>query len=457
MPRCGEYDEVWPDKWGPCVLQEHDGPHLVEIVTGGQPPEKSIAQMVEERRPVQTLLEWQEKALGELKNGSVLAGGVGSGKTFTSLCYYVLYVCGGLLDRSEPPKHPKKLIVITTAKKRDILDWEEEAVHLGIFREPELSYTGTEFIVDSWNNMGKYVDETDAFFIFDEQRLVGAGTWVKTFLKIVKNNQWILLTATPADVWMDYVPLFIAHGFYRNRTAFVDEHVVWRIIGGRYRKIAGYYGVKKLRRLRDSILVEMPFDRHTTRHLIAVETEYDKEAFDRVWKRRWNIYENRPLIDSGEMHRVARELVNTDPSRLREVRSLLLKHPKIVIFYNFDYELEILRELWDQVEVREWNGHKHEALPTSDHWVYLVQYTAGSEGWNCVETDTELYYSLTYSHKAFEQSQGRIDRLDTPFVDLNYYILMSQSKIDQLIWKSLLLKKNFHEGRKVKYGQSQSG
>lgn len=395
----------------------------------------------------------QTEALQKIKNGSVLNGDVGTGKTFTALAYYSQIVCGGFLDRSQPMRNPKKLIVITTAKKRDVFDWQTEALHLGISTVPEFSYSGQEFIVDSWNNMPKYVDETDAFFIFDEQRLVGKGTWVKTFLKIVKNNEWILLSATPADNWVDYLPLFLAHGFYKNKTQFYNEHVVWQMINNRYPKIKGYYGVSHLRKLRDQILVEMPYDRHTVRHLIAIEVAHDVETFKRVWQQRWNVFEDLPLIDSGEMHRVGRKVVNSDLDRLHKIEELGEKHARMIVFYNFDYELEMLRTLHTSMDIKvaEWNGHKHESLPDDDRWLYLVQYQAGAEGWNCTTTDCVVFYSLTYSHKIFEQAQGRIDRLDTPFVDLWYYILMSQSKIDKLIWRSLVNKKNFHEGRKQRF------
>lgn len=395
----------------------------------------------------------QREAVGKMRNGCVLDGGVGTGKTFTALAYFVERVCGGRLDREAPVQKKKNLVVITTAKKRDDLDWESEAIHLGIFKDPALSYTGGELIVDSWNNMAKYADMKDAFFIFDEQRLVGKGAWVKTFLKIVKENEWVLLSATPADTWIDYVPLFLAHGFYKNRTEFMDNHVIWKMVNGRYPQIKGYFGVRRLRELRDSILVEMPYDRHTTRHLITIEVEHDKEKFMRVWKDRWNVYTEEPLLDSGEMHRIGRRVVNSDEDRLRKIEELGRKHPRMIIFYNFDYELEMLRTLHTSMDIKvaEWNGHRHEQVPDDERWIYLVQYNAGAEGWNCTTTDCIVFYSLTYSHKIFEQSQGRIDRLDTPFTDLWYYILMSQARVEKMIWKALQGKRDFHEGRKVRF------
>lgn len=394
----------------------------------------------------------QREALDKLTNGSVLNGGVGSGKTHTAIAYYVEKVCGGDLNRRSEMTTPKDLIVITTARKRDDLDWQATALECGLFTDPETSYGHREFIVDSWNNIKKYVDREDCLFIFDEQRLVGSGAWVKSFLKIAKANQWILLSATPADTWIDYLPLFMAHGFFRTRTEFTENHVVWTF-HGKYRKIRGFYGVRHLERYRDRILVEMPYEKHTTRHLLAEPVEYDVDLFNLVWRRRWNVYEDKPLIDSSEMHRVGRRVVNEDASRLEAIEKLVSEHPRIIIFYNFDYELEILRTLHSKLDivVAEWNGHRHEPVPGTERWLYLVQYAAGSEAWNCIDTDTVVFYSLTYSHKQFEQSQGRIDRLDSPYEDLWYYILISTAKIDQLIWRSLVMKKNFHEGRNVKF------
>ncbi len=455
---CTEAVILKEHKYAMCSRFVHIGDCIGEVLSA---PEKKTdyqafhkeKEEVVVKQDQYVLKPHQAKAVGEMKNGSVLAGGVGVGKTFTALAYYSLTVCGGVLDRSEPMRNPRDLIIITTAKKRDDLDWQSEALHLGLFVDPQDSYSGRELIVDSWNNMHKYADREDAFFIFDEQRLVGSGAWVKAFLKIARNNEWILLTATPADTWLDYVPLFLAHGFYRNRTEFLDEHAVWTLIQGRYRKIRGFIGRRKLEKLRDSILVEMPYERHTVRHLLAAEVDYDKETFEKVWKLRWNVYEEQPLLDSGEMHRIGRKVVNSDPSRVKKIVELADENPRMIIFYNFDYELELLRTLHVELDipVAEWNGHRHEPVPRGDRWIYLVQYQAGAEGWNCTTTDTIVFYSIPYSHKLFEQSQGRIDRLDTPYINLYYHILMSQAKIDALIWKALILKKNFHEGRIVKF------
>lgn len=339
---------------------------------------------------------------------------------------------------------PRDIVVITTAKKRDSLDWETEAIRFGIGTERDGTIHGT-IKIDSWNNIIDYTHYEDCFFIFDEQRLVGNGAWVKAFIKIAKKNRWVMLSATPGDSWMDYAPVFIANGFYKNITEFKLEHVLYEPFS-RYPKIRGYLGVHKLEILRNDVLVEMPYLRHTKRHLNYIPVGYDVELFKRVYRDRWHVYEDRPIKDAAELFRVLRRIVNSDPSRLEMIKFLMQTHNRMIVFYNFDYELDILRELSDfGVPVYEYNGHVKDPVPEDDKWVYLVQYVAGAEAWNCVTTNATILYSLTYSYKNFEQVQGRTDRLDTPFTNLHYYIFVSNSIVCRAIRRSLSSKKNFNE------------
>jgi hypothetical protein len=363
----------------------------------------------------------QKKAVAELKNGSILKGGVGTGKSRTAIAYYCQFA----------PWIP--LYIITTAKKRDTADWEEECKAFGIVP-----------VVDSWNNMMKYEDVTDAFFIFDEQRLVGSGVWVQAFIKIArKNNKWILLSATPGDSWMDYIPVFIANGFYKNRTEFIRRHVVFNQFS-KYPKVDRFLDESILKALRRRILVEMPYERHTVRHVKDVYCEYNRDLYDLVVKKRWNFIEERPIRQIAEMFSLMRRVVNSHDSRIENVGNLMKTHKRIIIFYNFDYELEKLREL--DVPLAEWNGHKHEEIPDGDEWVYLVQYAAGAEGWNCISTDAMIFYSMNYSYRVYEQAQGRIDRLNTQYTDLYYYRFRSSSMVDNGVAMALESKKDFNEG-----------
>lgn len=468
----------------------------------------------------------QREAIDKMHNGCVLWGGVGTGKTIAALTYAI---------EREPGK---QIVVITTAKKRDSLDWEREAAMLGLRVE--------DILVSSWNKIANFVDNEDLFFIFDEQRLVGSGAWVKSFYKIAKKNHWILLSGTPGDNWSDYAPMFIANGWYKNITEFRREHAVYSRFTS-FPKIERYINEGKLVKFRKRLLVEMPMVRHTTRHLHYIDCGFDTDTLDIVRKRRWNVYTDEPLQNASELYSVMRKVVSTDPSRREALAKLIAKHPKLIVFYNYNYELEILREmcqeisediesgslfstkswetqnsglilpkkendLWQQspglvtgqdlsspptsgtsydrslnktkkpseknsseidesqqmifppsrpvstldlpndkslsngtetFQWAEWNGHKHQEIPKTDRWVYLVQYQSGSEGWNCIETDTMAFWSLTYSWKQFEQSQGRIDRLNTPFVDLNYHILMTDSLAEKPVMRALKQKKDF--------------
>ena len=403
------------------------------------------------------LRDYQLEAIGKMKNGCILNGGVGSGKSLTSLSYYYLQNGGSLeflsgKDYIPMPNPPKDLYIITTARKRDTFEWEGEMSHFLLSTHEELNKYDNKVIVDSWNNIQKYKDVEDAFFIFDEQRVVGSGAWVKAFLKIAKQNQWILLSATPGDTWSDYIPVFIANGFYKNKTEFMREHAVFSRFS-KYPKIEKYIGTGRLIRQRREILVDMKFERETIQHHYDIYVTYDNKLYKDVMKRRWDIWNDEPIINASGLCYALRKIVNSHESRSTKLLELFETHQKMIVFYNFDYELEILKSLYfgEGVIIAEWNGHKHEPTPTGNQWVYLVQYTAGAEGWNCITTDTIVFYSLNYSYKIMHQSAGRIDRLNTPYKDLHYYYLKTRSGIDLAIERALNDKRKFNESSFIQF------
>ena len=400
-----------------------------------------------------SLFDYQLDAVSRMRNGCILCGGVGSGKSRTSLAYYYKEQGGVLGTKSYVRmKNPKDLYIITTARKRDTLEWEGELSYFLLSTNPEVNGYKNRVIVDSWNNIQKYKNVTDSFFIFDEQRVVGSGVWVKSFLKITKSNDWILLSATPGDTWQDYIPVFIANGFYRNRTEFCNEHIVYSRFS-KFPKIDRYINTGRLIRLRDRILVDMDFKRETIAHHEDIIVQYDIPKYKETMRNRWDPYNNEPITNASGLCYILRKIVNSDESRQIALMDILESRPKVIVFYNFDYELDILKGLHygKDVQIAEWNGHSHQPIPTSKSWVYLVQYTAGCEGWNCIKTDTIVFYSQNYSYKVMAQAAGRIDRLNTPYTDLYYYHLKSRSSIDLAISKALRDKKKFNETRWVKW------
>lgn len=399
------------------------------------------------------LYPYQMDAVKKMKNGCILNGGVGSGKSRTSLFYY-FKENGGWIENGEytPMKNPKDLYIITTARKRDTLEWEGELTHFLISPDPKLSKYENKVVIDSWNNIKKYKDVHGAFFIFDEQRVVGSGTWVKAFLNIARKNKWILLSATPGDTWSDYIPVFVANGFYKNKTEFSREHIVYSRFT-KFPKVDRYINTGRLIRHRNDILVDMEFERPTISHHEDIFVQYDVPKYKEVSKNRWNPYTNEPIVNAAELCYIWRRVVNSDESRQVALLELAEDHPRMIVFYNYDYELDILKGLYygNKVKVAEWNGHKHEPVPDCKSWIYLVQYTAGAEGWNCIKTDTIVFYSQNYSYKIMQQSAGRIDRLNTPFQHLYYFHLKSRSGIDLAISRALSQKKKFNESAYVKW------
>ena len=374
------------------------------------------------------LYSHQVEAVRKMRSGCILCGGVGSGKTLAALAYY------------QQNHHDLKLYVITTAKKRDSEDWQTDALSMGL-----------DIVVDSWNNIKKYTDVRDSFFVFDEQRVVGYSIWSKTFIKVAKSNKWILLSATPGDTWMDYIPVFIANGFYKNKTEFINQHVEFDSFS-KYPRIKAYHNEGILIRNRRALLVPMDMVRTTTRHRQLIYSEYNDKLYKKTFEERWNIFEDKPIENASELLQCLRRVVATDPDRIWNAKVLMDMTDRIIVFYNYNYELDILKTIATELGKPhyQWNGHIHEDIPNQEQWIYLVQYSAGAEGWNCIDTNTMMFYSLNYSYRMMEQAEGRIDRINTKYTDLEYYILSSKSKIDRDIHKTVINKKNFNATAWVK-------
>lgn len=422
-----------------------------------------------------TLRDYQLDAVANMRNGCILNGDVGTGKSRTSIGYYYI-LNGGEVNTKEykPMKHrPKNLYIITTAKKRDSLEWEEELMVYKMHTDPTYSRYDHKIVIDSWNNISKYADVKDSFFIFDEQRVIGYGAWTKSFLKIAKSNEWILLSATPGDTWADYIPVFIANGFYKNKSEFERIHAVFSRYS-KFPKIEKWINEGRLISYKKRLLIEMKMTRDTVRHNETVMVEYDRKLYNKVSTDRWDPFKNEPILNASQFCYILRKIVNSDPSRLLATLEIVKKHPRAIIFYSYNYELELLRSIFsreyrinvlnkeqkdfmptgvdqwlylvdEDYLMAEWNGHKHQTVPKGDSWVYLVEYLAGSEGWNCITTDTIIFYSQNYSYRVMHQASGRIDRMNTKYKDLYYYHLRSNSKIDVAIKQSLTRKKKFNE------------
>lgn len=407
--------------------------------------------MIEQQKTNGFLYDFQMEAVRKARNGSILNGSVGSGKSRTGLFYYFKEQ-GGWIEGSNytPMKNPKDLYIITTAKKRDSHEWNQELSWFRLSTDPETNYYKNKVVVDSWNNIKKYSDVKDAFFLWDEDRVTGSGAWVKNFLKITKYNDWLILSATPGDTWMDFWAVFVANGFYKNKTEFQREHVIYSRFT-KYPQIDRYINTQRLERLRDRILIDMVIQRHTKPHHEDVYCNYDIPFYKDVFKKRWDPFKDEPVQQASSLCYILRRIVNSDESRQVALLELLEDHPRAIIFYNFDYERDILLNLGyaEGTKIAEWSGHAHQPVPTGDKWVYLTQYTSGCEGWNCITCDTIIFYSQNYSYKVMTQAAGRIDRLNTKFIDLYYYHLKSRSGIDLAISKALREKKKFNEQRWV--------
>ena len=393
----------------------------------------------------------QKSAIRKMHNGCILCGGTGSGKSITGLAYYFIRN-GGELEPMTKMKNPKDLYIITTAKKRDSGEWLGDMSWFYLTPDDDSKIYDHKIVIDSWNNIKKYADVKNSFFIFDEQRVVGYGAWTKSFLKIAKSNEWILLSATPGDNYMDYMPVFIANGFYKNKSEFTAEHCVYSRFS-KFPQIERFIGTERLNRLRRRVLVDMPYQNPAVQHHEDVWCSFDKEAYKDLMKNRFDYEKGEPIENVSELCYKLRKICYTDESRAEALRNIFEEHNKLIVFYNFDYELEIIKNIdfGEDVVIAELNGHRHDPEPFSNSkWIYLVQYNAGSEAWNCIKTDTMVFYSQNYSYKMMKQASGRIDRLTTPYKELKYFHLKCRSPIELRITRALAQKKNFNESAFIK-------
>lgn len=370
-----------------------------------------------------SMYEYQLEAIDKLQSGMILWGNVGSGKSRTSLYFY----CKNYSN--------KKLLIITTAQKRNNGEWLEECKVFGL--KP---------IIDSWNNIRKYEKYENCFIIFDEDHLTGYGAWSKTFIKMAKCNDWLVLTGTPGDNYSEFMTVFIAKGWYKNKRDFEENHVIYSRYS-KYPKVDRYINQGLLEKHRRDILVKMFVEKRPRVHKEIVITQYDISKYKKAYKEKRD-ENNKPFKNATAFCLYLRKICNEDESKIVKVRELLLKHNKVIIFYNYIYEKEILLKLLKTMKtfnVGEYNGQHHDDIPIGERWAYLCQYTAASEGWNCLLCDTMIFFSMSYSYKAMEQAAGRINRVNTPYKDLYYYYLRTTSGIDLSINRALSTKRNFNE------------
>ena len=204
-------------------------------------------------------------------------------------------------------------------------------------------------------------------------------------------------------------------------------------------------------KFKKEILVNMDDDKATKQWHIDLTCSYDPVLYNAYADSRWNFEEDMPIMNASKLVYMLRKVCNSDPSRLEKLYEICQSHPKLIIFYQFDYERDLITCMlsFKGIPYAEYNGHIHQPIPTGDRWAYVV-HLSSSEGWNCIETDTVVFYSLSYSYRAYVQACGRTDRRTTPFQDLYYYRLKSASKIDKAIMDAHRRKKKFNEANWVK-------
>lgn len=373
-----------------------------------------------------TFKDYQKRAINQMHNGCILCGGVGAGKSLTSL---------GYIDKVYPSG---TVYIITPARKRNTGEWFDD------IRKNDMDET--RFVVDSWNNLSKYKDVKDAFFLFDEQKVSGKGTWAKSLIRIAKSNQWILLSATPGDTYDDYATVLIANGFVRNRTTWYDEYCVTK--SQPFFHIVDHKNKDVIDMMIRRIFIKMDYqsDKKRIERVIPIQARSAGEEKEILMTHKAPGAQM-PFTTFAAAIAYVRMNCYDKSKKTEALRKIIEKHKKIIVFYNFLSEkLEIERAAIDaNVTINFYNGQRHDPIPDTDEWVYGVQYNSGAEAWNCITTNAMVFYSPNYSYKTMEQAHGRIDRVNSPYECLYYYMLLNELNIDNKVMNALSSKKDFNE------------
>lgn len=142
----------------------------------------------------------------------------------------------------------------------------------------------------------------------------------------------------------------------------------------------------------------------------------------------------------------SRQLCNSKDKQQAFIDLINSINDRVVVFYNFDSELDTLKTLVKDRPIAEVNGHTNteQIYHDNDNCVLFVQYQAGARGLNLQDGNKIIYYSLTLSSDLFEQSKKRIHRIGTKYPCF-YWILQTKDSVEESIYKSLNRQEDYNE------------
>ena len=404
------------------------------------------------------LFDYQEKALALTsdKDNSAFYYDMGLGKTFIGSERLRLYgervnivVCqkSKIKDWCEHFKeHYTDYAVFDLTDKKDMQAFMIYPIYkcIGIINY-ELAYRRAE--------LRQLKDFT---MMLDESSMIKNETAKRTkFILSLKPSHTILLSGTPTDGKYEFLYSQLRLlGWKITKTAYYNRYIKTelRSYGGpMFRVVTGYKNVSELKaKLKEygavfakaEEVIKLP-EKKFIKEYSTVSSDYKKFMKDRVIK----IDDKELTGDSTLSKRLYARMLCSAYSKDKISRLIDLVNStsdRVIIFYNFNTELEALRKVLFDRPISIVNGQIKDlkAYENNDNSVTLIQYQAGAMGLNLQKANRIIYFSLPERSELFEQSKARICRIGQE-KQCYYHIMMCHKSVEEKIYECLLMRKDY--------------
>lgn len=348
----------------------------------------------------------------------------------------------------------KKLLIVAPASKINEGGWQ---------RTIDEHYPQIQYETCTYNMLSKkYKNYVDYFVIFDEcHRLKNStGVWGKSGYELTKIAcGYILLSATPIpNGWEDSINYFKMFGLTKNKTRFIKENAIISMDNG-YIEIKGWKNEIKLENMWKLVSKHLSKDEATDLpSLTFVDVHFKSSNTYRTIKKD-RVYQDILYDNKMKLRHGLRLHTNLD-SKIDYLKEFIDNTTdNIIIFYNYDEELKLLKENIDK-KLYVCNGYEKN-YPKKEDWdtvknsVTLANFKSGSEAVEFTYANIIVYFSPTESYTEYYQSYGRCHR-NGQTKKVTAYKFVTDNTIETDIYTSLDSKRDFNynlwEKEKLKNG-----
>ncbi|MBL0992197.1 MAG: DEAD/DEAH box helicase [Escherichia coli] len=413
------------------------------------------------------LFDYQKEAIENFESKPLNLSDVGTGKSYMSIGSYVKSECSKLLIICLAPK------VNDFVEDSEIFNLNVTALNKGTKKNKELLSESNLVAISfesSWRltELNKWVDK-DTFIIIDESHKVSVSKskvtkFVMGLSKRAKYNY--LCTATPVsngklENW--YPQLFISNVFRKPKKEFEQLFVIkqMRQMGSmRFMQITGYRNEHLLEQMIDEASVKYKRDKGYLPEDYVYKTKkpamYNKLKKSRLYKddndlrveldNSSKLFNSLRQVSHGFLNGISKQ-VSKEPFERLDAILETHNNERVVIFYNYKWEAEMLKQLLDKLKrpYGEYNGSVKDLKPfkNNDNGVVLAQYKSASTGINdFVISNVMVFNSMPLSSTEYLQAKGRTDRHGQDKTPL-YYHIVPDTPIEKKIFSVVTNGKDF--------------